>query len=285
MITKELSLLKMRSITLGLFSLIILLTACRNEKLIRNNDPIDVAYNKSLALFENEKYSDAAYGFDLITRRGRGTGYSKDSQFYLAESYFLNKRFLLAASEYERFISFYPQDELREEVEYKLALSYYEQSPRYRLDQSPTYRALELLQLFNNKYPNSEYVLSAAEKIDELRSKLAHKTFEAAEFYLRTSQYKSATIYFDQTIDLFPESKWSEEALVRQVQTYITYADKSIDSKQAERYGMAISNYEKFIQLFPQSKKREEVENLYNEAASKLAKVGGSASGDSIGSN
>lgn len=285
MITKELSLPKMRSITLGLFSLIILLTACRNDKLIRNNDPIDVAYDKSYALFENGKYGDAAYGFDLITRRGRGTNFAENSQFYLGESYFLNKRYLLAASEYERFISFYPQSDRREEVEYRLALSYYEQSPRYRLDQSTTYRALELLQLFNTKYPNSEYVVGAADKIDELRNKLARKNFEAAEFYLRTDQFKSATIYFDQTIDLFPESKWAEEALVKQVQTYIIYADKSIDEKQAERYGMAITNYEKFIQLFPQSKKREEVEGLYNEAASKLAKVGGSASGDNIGSN
>ena len=46
---------------------------------------------------------------------GRGTSYAK-AQFLLAESYFKNKQYLLAASEYERFISYYPQDERREEV-------------------------------------------------------------------------------------------------------------------------------------------------------------------------
>lgn len=285
MITKEYTSSTMRYLSIALLSLIVLTGACRNKDLIRPGDPLNVAYDKSLALYEAGKYDDAAYGFDLVTRMGRGTNFSKDAQFYLAESYYNDNQYILAASEYQRFISYYPRDEKRQEVEYKLAMCYYQQSPRYRLDQTPTRRAIELFQLFNTKYPDSELVVESAERIDELRNKLARKAYEAGEFYLRTDRYLASTIYFDQVIDQYPESIWAERALLKQIETYIVYADNSIESKQAERYNNAISNYEKYLQLFPQSNNRAEAEALYLEAVDKLADVDPTATGDSIGSN
>ncbi|RNC86130.1 MAG: outer membrane protein assembly factor BamD [Balneola sp.] len=264
---------------------VFLITGCRNKDLVRPGEPINVAFDKSVALFEKEKYGDAAYGFDQVTRLGRGSNYAEEAQFYLAESYFLNKQYILAASEYDRFLAYYPQNARVQEVDYKRAVCLYMQSPRYRLDQSSTLRAIELFQLFNSKYPDSEYVQESAQRIDELRNKLARKNFEAAEFYLRTQRYLAATIYFDQTIDQYPESVWAERALVRQIETYITYADNSITEKQNERYNLAVSTYEKFIQLFPQSQDRGKAESLYLEAQDKLSKLSPSVEGVALGDN
>lgn len=275
----------MRYFTIAALSTIMLFTACRNKELVQPRDPLNVAYEKSMALYEQQKYSDAAYGFDIVTRVGRGTSFAQEAQFYLAESYYEDQQYILAASEYERFISYYPQDPKRPEVEYKRAMCYYHQSPRYRLDQSATVRAIELFQLFNTKYPDSEFVLESAERIDELRNKLARKTFESAEFYNRIQSYKAATIYYDQTIDRFPESEYSEKALIRQIETYIEYADNSIQIKQFERYQKAVENYEKFLQLFPQSDMRAKAEELNNEAVAKIADLDVPASGDDLGSN
>ena len=275
----------MRSITIMLIIFLTLTNACRNKDLIRAGDPLNIAYDKSVALYEAEKFDDAAYGFDLVTRMGRGTNFSKDAQFYLAESYFLDKDYIIAASEYERFISYYPQDERREQVEYKIAVCFYEQSPRYRLDQTATKRAIQLFQLFNTKYPDSEYVIESASKIDELRNKLAKKDFEAGEFYLRTDRYVAASIYFDQVIDQYPESKWAELSILKQIETYIIYADNSIKEKQIERYTLAIDNYEKFIQLFPNSSKRGVVESMYLDAVKKIDHVDIIYSNDTLGRN
>lgn len=276
----------MRILTLLLLTTFLLVgTSCRNKNIIRPGDPLNVAYDKSMTMFENEKYGDAAYGFDLVTRMGRGTNFSEDAQFYLAESYYKDRQFILAASEYERFISYYPQNELREEVEYKLAMCFYEQSPRYRLDQSPTRRAIELFQLFNTKYPDSEFVVDAADKIDELRNKLARKSYEAAEFYLRTDRYRAATIYYSQVIDQYPESKWADASLLKQIETFITYADNSIAARQVERYSEAIASYEKYLQLFPLSEGREKAEKLYAEAVEKLADVDVPEAGETLGQN
>lgn len=247
--------------------------SCSNKELIKPGEPIDSAYEKSITFYEKEEYSDAAYGFDLVTRMGRGTSYAKEAQFLLAESYFKNKQYLLAASEYERFISYYPQDQRREQVEFNRALSYYQQSPRYRLDQGPTTRAIELFQLFNNSYPNSTFIEESAQKIDQLRNKLARKIYESGQFYLRTLRYKAAAIYFDQTLDLYPETQWAESALLKIIETYVSYAEQSIQSKQLERYNLAVENYEKFLQLFPQSMLRGEAESHYLQAISEMQKL------------
>lgn len=105
--------------------LIILITGCANKDLIRPGEPINSAYDKSMGLYERGKFADAANGFDIVTRMGRGTNYARDAQFFLAESYYNDRQYILAASEYERFISYYPQDERRVDAEYKRALCYY----------------------------------------------------------------------------------------------------------------------------------------------------------------
>ena len=263
---------------------IFIFTACKSSSLVKPGDSIEVAYQKGLNKFENQEYSDAAEIFETVTRIGRGSEYAQQAQYYLAESYFNMERYIIAESEYLRFITFYPRDPKREEVDFKKAISVYHQSPRYRLDQTATRRAIDEFQLFNSRYPNSEYVTQSADKINELREKLARKYFESAEFYSRTDQYKAATIYFDLVIDRYPESKWAESALLNQIETYNEYAFNSVLARQIERYELAISNYEKYIQLFPQSSGRGKAESMrdqaekgINEARSLLSESGNSS--------
>ena len=261
----------MRNTLLLIFGILFVFSACKNDRLIKRGDSVEVAYQKAMYFFEQENYTDAANAFETVTRVGRGTEYGQDAQYYLAESYYRDKQFLIAASEFDRYVSYYPQDERRPEMEFKAAVCYQKLSPRYNLDQTQTRRAIERFQLFNNRYPNSDKVQEAAENIDKLREKLAHKSYESAQFYVRTEQYKAASIYLDRTIDQYPESKWAERALVDQIKNYISYADRSVVARQAERYGKAVDTYEKFLQLFPESNFREEVEDYHDEAQRKLA--------------
>lgn len=247
-------------------TVILLFTACKSSRLVNPGDTVQEAYQKGITKFEEGNYGDAAEIFETVTRVGRGSEYAQEAQYYLAESYFNQERYILAEAEYNRFITFYPRDSKRQEVDYKKALSIYHQSPRYRLDQSATRRAIEEFQLFNSRYPDSRFVTESADKINELREKLARKYYESAQFYSRTDQYKAATIYYDLVIDRYPESKWAETALLNQIDTYNEYAVNSILNKQVERYNLAISSYEKFIQLFPQSNARSEAETYRDEA-------------------
>ena len=94
-----------------------------------------------------------------------------------------------------------------------------------------------------------------------------------------------ASIYFDQVIDQFPESKWANSSLIKKIETYVIYADNSIKDKQIERYSLAIDSYEKLIQLFPQSPKRGDAEKLYSYASKKIKDLEKSTLGDTVTNN
>jgi len=259
----------MKKITL-LLLFVVILASCRSQELIRPGDSLEVAYDKAYSLYEEERWRDAASAFEVVISIGRGTDFGQNAQYYLAESHYNNRQYLIAASEYERYSATYPNSQRRQEADYKAALSYYNLSPRYNIDQQYTERAIEQFRLFLVRYPNSELIGEVGEKIDELRDKLARKKYEAAEFYMRTNQYNAAAVYYDMIIDRFPGSRYSERALVNQMDAYIKYAENSVAARQEERFQKAVDSYEKYLQLFPRGDNRETAENLYDRAREAL---------------
>lgn len=250
------------------------LVSCKNEDLIQRGDTLPTAYKKSMSLYQSGEYSDAAEAFETVIELGRGTDYGQEAQFYLAESYFNDGRYLLASAEYARYTTLYPRADKREEAHFKEAYSYYKLSPRYKLDQKHTRTAIEKFQLYNSRYPDSERVKETAQYITELRSKLAKKLYYSANLYQRTKSYEAAIVYYDLTIENYPESNWAQRALVDKISTYVTYADRSVPSKQRERYQGAVDAYETFVQLFPEGEYRSEAEEYVDDARAALADLG-----------
>lgn len=264
-----------RRLALGLLVAVLLVSAgCRNQSLIQPGDTLDVAYEKALSLYEQEKWDDAASAFETVLSIGRGTEIAEDSQYYLATCYFNNRNYLLAASEFERFSLFYPESERRQEVDYMIARSYYELSPRFKLDQSYTRQAIENFRVYISRYPGTAEADSAGMRIDELRNKLARKVHEAGDFYKRIARYNAAAIYYGQVIEQYPESRWAEIALVEQMEAYILYADNSVPERQKERYELALESYDTYMQLFPRGEYRSRAEELQDRARSSIGRLG-----------
>ena len=249
-----------------IFMIALFIVGCSSRSTIRPGDSLEVAFEKSMAQFENGRYGDAAQSFETVLSIGRGTQVANDAQYFLAESYYHNRQYLIAATEYRRYATNNPRSPRRAEVEYKEALSHYQMSPRYNLDQTDTYRAIELFQLFTRRYPDSEYAQAARDHIDGLRNKLAQKNFRAAELYLRTNRYEAAAIYFGLTMERYPESRWAERALAKQIESYVAYADNSIRARQEERYQKAVDTYYRYLQIFPRGENRSRAEEYYSQA-------------------
>lgn len=253
--------------------LVSVMAACSSKSLIRPGDTIEVAYAKAMDQYERERYGDAARAFETVLSIARGTEYASNAQFYLAESYFNNREYLIAATEYRRHYTNYPRVENRLESEFKEALSYYRITPRYNLDQTNGRQALELFDLFISRYPNSGYVREAESYIDDLRHRQARKMYGAADLYMRVRQYNAAAIYYGLVLDRYPETVWAERALVNQINAYIIYADNSITERQAERYQKAIDSYQRYIQVFPRGENRSKAEEYYDVARVNYARA------------
>lgn len=262
----------MRTILL-LLAAAFIFTSCRSSDLIRPGDSLEVAFDKAKNQYDNENWSDAARAFETVVSIGRGTELGQEAQFLLAESYFNGRRFLVAAAEYDRYVNFYPRSERRELAEFQAGMSYYMLSPRYQLDQTYTKQAIERFRLFNSRYPNSDKVEETGDLITEMRSKLARKHYSGGEFYMRTSRYQAAAVYFDLVIEDYPETRWAEKALVDQIDAYIRFADNSVPARQKERYQKAIDSYGTYLQLFPRGENRSRAEELHDRAQNAIDRI------------
>ncbi len=253
----------------------LIMAGCANKYLIKPGDTLDVAYNKALHLYKTGSYDEAAHAFETVLSLARGTAKAEQSEYYLAESYYHNREYLLAANEYKRYYTYYPKSDKRQEMQFKEALCYLKLSPRYQLDQTNTNKAIELFQLFVSRYPNSPKADEAGKYIDQLRDKLARKLYEAAHLYMRNDHYKAAAIYYGLTVDEYPETDWAEVALAKQVNAYLQLAENSVESKQEERYNKVVATYQKYVQIFPDGKDRAQVEDAYSTAKKALSEITG----------
>ena len=149
-------------------------------------------------------------------------------------------------------------------------MTYYERAPGYQLDQTDTQRAVDYFLLFLNRHPNSEYRQEAEAKIAELREKMARKQYETAGLYERREIFEAAALSYESVFDQYPETAWADDALLGAIRMYIAFAEQSIEERQEERLQRAVQNYERLVQIFPDSPHLAEAESLYEEATAQL---------------
>ncbi len=251
---------------------VLLLVGCSGSGRIRYEDP-EEAYRKGLELYEKGSYDRAAEYFRGTFDFGRTHEYAADAQLYLARSHREAGDYLLAANEYNRFIQLYRRDPRVAAAQYEYAMTFYERSPGYQLDQSPTKRAIEQFQLFIDRNPNHELVSDAEARIKELREKLAHKRFESAALYERRGLHEAAALTYESVFDEYPGTRWADDALAAAFENYIAFADQSVITRQPERLDEAIRNYERLRDLFPNSPHASRLEGEYKAAVARREKL------------
>jgi outer membrane protein assembly factor BamD len=218
---------------------------------ITTEDP-DEAFNIAKRIFDRGDYVAAIEAFSFIKIKFPGSKNVDKIQFYLAESYFNRKEFLLAAYEYENMLKNYPLSNYITESRYKLGLCYYNLSPKYSLDQEFTNYAINELQLFVELYPNDILVPDASRKLMELKDKLAYKYLMVGEQYMLLDDYRAASIYFEIVYSNYIDSRYADEAMV-------DHAEALVNIKKYEDAQKVLS---RFFKLFPNSQFRQKAETL-----------------------
>jgi len=261
-----------RSLLLTLLLGLLAVAGCSNAGQVRYNTAED-AFRKGQAQYEDGNYDRAIRFFRGVFTYGRATEWSDDAQLMLARSYRENGSLRLAATEYDRFLQLYRNDERVPQAEFERAMCYYNLSPRYQLDQTDTRRAISRFQLFLDRYPRHERAAEAQEKIKELREKLARKQYAAAQLYERREMYPAAPLTYASVFDTYPETSWADDALLGGVRTYIEYSARSVEQKQAQRLQKAIENYRRLTQLYPESDVLKQAERLYETAQQRMEEI------------
>jgi outer membrane protein assembly factor BamD len=246
--------------------------ACSSNE-TTTNATAEERFAKAKALFDNGDYLEAINEFNVITLQYQGSTVAADAQFYLAECRYQRGEYLLASYEYQTLRRNMPTNPHAEEAMYKLGLCYYTLSPRSRLDQQYTRRAIDEMQAFIDYYPKSALVPEAASKIQELNTRLAKKEYDAAQLYSTMEYSKAAIFYYDSVIEKFHDSEYAPLA-------YLGKTELLIARKKFREAKIEIT---RFIEKHPNSVLRSRADKL-NEQIDAELKSAPSASGKESGS-
>jgi len=240
----------------------LVITSCSEYQKALKNEDVKAKYEMAEKLFEEKKYKKAIRLFEQIAPNYAGKPQGERIYYFLANSYFHVEDYYLAAYQFERFAKSYPKSEKVEEALYKNALSQYKISPKYSIDQTETVTALEKLQAFINKYPESEFLEEANKMSVELRTKLEKKVFEIAKQYSTIRDYKPAVKALDLFLAEYPGSPYRENALYEKYLATYYLAMNSILAKQEERLNEAIVAYNSFKKFYPESEFLKEADRM-----------------------
>lgn len=193
---------------------------CAGKKPKAGLDPY-LYYQRGEAAFQKKKWEVALDNFNLMILNSPGGDLADDAQYYIAECYFNRKEYLLAVAEYQQLTERYSYSPLTEEAYFKIALSYFKQSPKYPLDQESSLKALQSFQEFIESYPNSKWYPEAENKITEIRNKLARKAYESGRLYRKMEEWKPAILYLDKMLDEFYDTEWVMPAKLEKAYCFI----------------------------------------------------------------
>lgn len=255
-----------------LLSVVLMLFAAscsKYQRLLKSTD-YEEKFQMAFLYYEQGDYQRAIQLFDQIIPYYRGTERAENIAYHYANAHYKQKDYILASFYFKRFASTFPRSKHVEEATFMSAYTKYLDSPHHSLDQTSTMEAIQELQGYINKYPQSERVEEANRLIDDLRSKLEKKSMEIARLYYRMESYNAAITAFNNVLKDFPDTGYREEILFYILKANYDFANKSIEERKADRFKETLEAYNEFSTQFPSSPHMREANQIQRNVARQL---------------
>lgn len=246
-------------------------TSCSPYQKVYRGDSMTAKYNLADSLYQIGKYKKSLKLMEQVVPVYRGKPQAEKLMYMYANTFYNLEDYYLAGYQFERFETSYPKSDSVEVAAYKSAKSYYELSPRYSLDQEDTYKAIEKLQEYINKFPNTSYRQEANDLVAELRGKLEKKDIEVAKQYLKISEYRPAIEAFDNFISDHPGSEYRKDAFFGRFDAQYQLAIRSVPHLVNERLLLAKNYYTNFAKYYKDSDLIEDADVIMEDINKRLA--------------
>ena len=245
------------------------LFSCSDFQRILKNEDIAAKFKMGTELFDDGKYEKANRLFLQIVPKYRGKPQAEKLMYMHGKAFYETQDYYTANYKMEQFVESYPDSERLDEIAFLGAKCYYYLSPIFSRDQTETLDALEKLQEFINRFPESKYFDEANTLIQELDLKLEKKAYEIALQYNRTGpyhrDYNSAIKAFDNFLENFPGSVFREDALFYKFDSAYKLAVNSVEWKQLKRTNKAIRYHNSLMRFFPETKYLSQSSQMHKE--------------------
>ena len=168
----------------------------------------------------------------------------KQGMLLIARSHYKYEEYEEAKFHFQKFIDLYPMHKNVDRAYFFKAMSDYQRIDLALRDQTATREAREGLQQLIKRFPKSQYVEQAKQKLKECNFKLAKNIFEVGKFYYRTGAYLSAISRFKDLLKNHARQKFFDEAAFLLAESH--YHEQSFKD--------AFLLYKKFTKEYPRSR-------------------------------
>ncbi len=255
-----------------LFILTVFAGCSKYQRILKSND-FEQKFDMAKVYYDNGKYQKAFPLFEELITVFRGTSKAEDVYYYYAYCNYHLGDYMLAGYHFDNFVRTFPRSSRAEDAQFMNAKCYFLDSAEPSLDQASTTKAIDELQLFVNKYPESPKVDECNELMDRLRYKLETKSYDGAKLYYRLGEYKAAIFALRNTLTEFPDTKFREEISFMILRSSFLLANNSVDEKKVERFEQTLRECDEFKERFPRSKNVKEAENIKENSKKELEKI------------
>jgi outer membrane protein assembly factor BamD len=188
---------------------------------IAKDEPAELMYNDALARMQSKNYDGAARKFAELDKQYPYTSWSRRSLLLQTYSHYENRNYEDAIQNGRRFVQLYPADKDAAYAQYLVGMSYFNQMPDVTRDQERSARALLAMDELINKWPQSEYVPDARQRVAVARDQLAAKEMDVGRYYLERRNYPGAVNRFREVLTKYQTTRHAEEALLRITEAYM----------------------------------------------------------------
>ena len=247
-----------------------LVPACKSQyDMLLESSDVDAKYKAAFDYFNNGKYTRAAQLFESLTMLTNGTERYDTVMYYLGLSNYSNKDYYTAETNFQQYLTYFPQSSFSEMAEFLRIDCLYRSTLRYELDQTPTYTAINAMGDFLRNHPTGANADICRHWIEELSERLDRKAFESARLYYKMEDYLASRVAFKNILKDDADNVFREDILYYAAMSSYKYAQMSVAAKQRERFLVFQDDYLNFIGEYPESAYRKELDGLYEKVKEK----------------
>ncbi|MCB1452579.1 MAG: outer membrane protein assembly factor BamD [Rhizobiaceae bacterium] len=187
---------------------------------VENVEPADVLYNQALANLNEGKVTEASRKFAAVDRQHPYSEYARKSMVMATFTNYRQGEYTEAINSGRRYVQLYPSTPDAAYAQYLVGLSYFRQIRDVTQDQTESQKTIDAMQELVERWPESEYVEDAQEKIRFARDQLAGKEMQVGRYYLERREYISSIKRFRYVVENYANTRHVEESLARLVEAY-----------------------------------------------------------------
>ena len=241
------------------------ITACSNYNEVIKGDDYIKKFELANTLYDNEDFLKSIVLYEQIYQHAPKSGEGELAYYRLGQSYYNVEDYYMAGYYFSSYVQRFPYSTKNEELMFMAAMCKVKNSPQSSLDQTETEEAINAVQVFVDRYPNTRLMDSCNQIIDKLRFKIESKEKSHVLLYSNTERYRAAVTSAEIFLEKYPSSQYAEEVFASMVKNSYYLTINSIERKKSTRIAETNERMRKFEANFPDSDQTKGLNQLVNK--------------------